>query len=264
LVNRYERALAIEVPAIPGLQCAQVMQRNANGESVPIAFLKPMPGAQGVERLSIWRPGMMVGADSVSLDPNTGSVRDQDDTWVMLPEGDAGDAVARNFFRGGRTVQVALYGNAACSESFQVAGRNRFEVEIDGAPPVWSAMSGLPWPELTATSRAALTSLTMAGEGVTTTVNLSWTYPRGSFGASEAQLCVQNSSQCGQGGAGRVADTRPAGGVRSIALQARNTGAALAANGYKSFAMGGRTGDGLSLQANFQSCSQVQAGESCR
>jgi hypothetical protein len=222
-----------------------------------------MQGVQGVERLSIWRPGAMVGADSVSLDPNTGSVRDQDDTWLMLPEGDAGDAVARNFFRGGRTVQVALYGNAACSEPFNVAGRNRFEVEIDGAPPVWSAMPSLPWPELTATSRTALANLTMAGDGVTTPVNLSWTYPRGSFGASEAQLCIRNSSQCGQGGAGRVADTRPAGGAKSIALQAQNTGAALAANGYKNFSLNGRASDGISLQANFQSCGQLPTGESC-
>lgn len=262
VVNRYERALAIEVPALPGLACALATQRDAAGNAVPIAYLKPMAGADELERLSIWRPTAQSGADAVSLNPGSGALRNQDDTWLMLPEGEAGDAVARNFFRGGRSVQVALFADAACSAPFEVGGRSRFEVEIDGAPPVWSAMPGLPWPELTAAARATLSGLALAA-GATRDLDLAWTYPRGAAGFGEASLCVLDPAQCGQGGDGRIAEARLAGGAAALRLALRNGAAGVAAGDYKSLALFGRLGDGTGIQANFKACSGRPAGEVC-
>ena len=86
-----------------------------------------------------------------------------------MPQGDVGDSAVRNFLRGGRTVTVSLYTDSACSTALTAAGSSSssnsssssrsFEVEVEGVPPVWAALPGLPWPNLTPTAKAALRSL---------------------------------------------------------------------------------------------------------
>ena len=72
----------------------------------------------------------------------------------------------RNFYRGGRSVNVALYSDASCATPFVVAGKSDFDVDVDGVPPVWAAMPTLPWPELDTVTASALRSFSIDAGGM--------------------------------------------------------------------------------------------------
>jgi hypothetical protein len=259
LVVQYDRALAFEVPALPGIGCARVSQRDASGAVVTVGYYKRHAGAEGQERLSLWTSdGMGNGA---SLDPLAGATRSGDDSWIGLPQGDAGDAAIRNFYRGGRTVSVSLYGNAACSTPFSVGGRSEFEVEVAGVPPVWAAMENLPWPDLTAEALASLRSLTIAA-GAENSLTASWTFARGPLGMNGATVC-SNRAECGQGGIGRLGESqlRPSARMATVALQ--NQGQAVGADDAKMLSLHGRNGEGVDLQSNYESGPATPAAENC-
>lgn len=258
VVDTYSRALAFEVPAVNGLACARVAQRDAAGAAVTLAYYKRHADG-GPRRLSVWRSSADGG--SRSLDPATGSTRTADDTWLMLPQGDAGDTAVRNFFRGGRSVTVSLYGDAACSTPFSVAGRSSFEVEVEGVPPVWASMPGLPWPSLDAASTAALRSLALdASAG--TIVSAGWTVASGRLGVGEIVFC-SDRARCGDGDTGRLGEAGVRGGATSGQVVVRNGATPVAAGGYKLLALFGRTADGAGLQSNHMSCPAVAAGLAC-
>ena len=106
-----------------------------------------------------------------------------------MPQGGVGDSAVRNFFRGGRTVTVSLYTDSACSTAFTAAGSSSssssssrsFEVEVEGVPPVWAALPGLPWPNLTPTAKAALRSLVVPASS-SAELTVSWGYAQGPVG----------------------------------------------------------------------------------
>jgi hypothetical protein len=247
-VVSYSRAIAFDIQAVTGLQCAQVVQRNADQALVTVAYYKRF-GAD-VPRLSLWQQNAF--GNTRSLDPTVGALRNADDTWVALPDGDAGDVVVRNFFRGGRTVTVNTFSDDACSAPFAVSGRSSFEVDVEGVPPVWVAMPNLPWTDLTSASRQAVLDLALdANAG--TTLNVAWTFSHGTLGLDSGSIC-SDRSQCGQGGSGRIADFRLRPGATSAAIAVTNGGTALPATGYKMLALYGRTGDGLDLQSNAIAC----------
>ena len=254
----YNRAIAFEIPAAPGLACARVSQRDAQGQLVTVAYFKRHAGG-GVERLSLWTtPGQGNGR---SLDPLVGNTRSSDDTWVMLPQGNDGDTAVRNFFRGGRNVVVDLYGDAACSSDFQVAGASRYDVEVAGVPPVWSALPTLPWPELATGTQTMLRNLTVAADN-DAPVDVGWNFPRGNLAVHEITVC-SDRSQCGQGNPGRIGEGRPRPSARSVAVALRSA-TSIAAADNKSIALSGRTGDGVALEANFLSCPGTPAGQTCQ
>lgn len=252
-VDTYERALSVEVPALPGLACARVTQRTADGGQATVALFKPW--GEGAPRLSAWRGQ---NAD-LSFDPASGLLRSPDDTWLMLPEGDAGDAVARNFFRAGRTLTVSLHADAGCSTAFNVDGQNVFEVDVAGAVPVWAAMPTLPWPDLSPATGAALRSLSPA-VGELATLDVRWVYPgaRGSF--SEITFC-SDAMSCGDGQPGRLTDASfsPALTEYRLALPASPSGY----GDTRMLALYGRSADGTGLQANFLTCPGRPAGDHC-
>ncbi|MBL8347774.1 MAG: hypothetical protein JNN03_20235 [Rubrivivax sp.] len=254
----YNRAIAFEIPAAAGLACARVSQRNAEGQLVTFAYFKRHTGG-GIERLSLWTSNGQ-GNDR-SLDPLAGTTRSSDDTWVMLPQGDDGDAAVRHFFRGGRSVVVDLYGNAACTADFQVAGTARYEVEVAGVPPVWSALPTLPWPDLATGTQTMLRNLTVAAN-TDTPIDVGWTFARGSMAVGEVIVC-SDRSLCGQGNPGRIGEGRARPSARSAAVTLRS-GVAVAAGANKSVALSGRNGDGLALEANFLSCPGTPAGQVCQ
>jgi hypothetical protein len=257
-VVNYNRAIAFEVPAAPGLACARISQRNAEGQLVTFAYFKRHAGA-GIERLSLWTSNGQ-GNDR-SLDPLAGTTRSSDDTWVMLPQGDDGDAAVRHFFRGGRNVVVDLYGDAACTTDFLVAGTARYEVEVAGVPPVWSALPTLPWPDLAAGTQAALRNLTLAAN-TDATIDVGWSFARGSMAAGEITVCSDRAA-CGQGNPGRIGEGRARPSARSAAVTLHSATAVAAADN-KSVALSGRNGDGLALEANFLSCPRTPAGQACQ
>ena len=254
----YNRAIAIEIPAAPGLACARVSQRNAAGDSVTFAYFKAHGGDQ-VERLSLWTASAQ--SSQRSLDARVGTTRSSDDSWVMLPQGDDGDAAVRNFFRGGRSVDVDLYGDTDCSAPLVIAGASRFEVEVAGVPPVWSALPALPWPDLTGATRAALRNLSVVASGETP-FNVGWSFPRGSAAVGEITVCSDRAS-CGDGNPGRIGEAGARPSARSATVTLRSA-TAIAADANKSIALHARSGDGVALEANFLSCPGTPAGQVCQ
>jgi hypothetical protein len=258
-IYEYDRALAFEVAAVSGLACAKVSQRNADGAPVAIAYYKRHPGATSQSRLSLWTAdGFGWGA---SLDPSVGATRSEDDTWIGLPQGTEGDSVIRNFYRGGRSVNVALYSDASCSTPFAIAGKSDFDVDVDGVPPVWSSMETMPWPELDADSQAALRTLAI-GADASGSLHAAWTFSRGPLGVNGATVCSDRSA-CGQGGTGRLGERSLRPSARDATVTLHNIGTAVAADDAKTFALYGRNGEGVDLQSNYSSCPLTEATQAC-
>ena len=269
----YDRAIAFEVSAVPGLACARFAQRDASGAPVTVAYYKRHPGATQQARLSLWTPvagagagtGTGAGAASgtgASLDPRVGATRSEDDSWLALPQGVDGDAMVRNFYRGGRSVSVSLFGDAACSTPFAVGGESVFEVEVDGVPPVWSAMPNLPWPEIDADTHTALRALTL-GAGADGSLRAAWTFNRGPLGLNDATVCASRAD-CGKGGSGRLGERSLRPGAREATLALHNRGSAVESTDARTISLNGRNGEGVGLSSNFSACPQVAAGQACR
>lgn len=256
----YDRAFAFEIPALPGLACARVSQRDAAGTSVTLAYYKRHPVADGEgepERLSLWTDGR--GGPFASTDVSVGVTRSADDTWIFLPEGEAGDTAIRHFLRGGRTVTVDLHADADCRTAFD-GPATRVVVDVDGVPPVWSAMAELPWPAHGAAMQATLRGFAAAA-GTATPLTLDWSFPRGAIGFTEAFVCTDRA-RCGDGGPGRVAERALRPRDRSVALSVR-ADVGITADEHKMATLYGRW-RGLGVQANLVSCPAVPAGERCR
>jgi hypothetical protein len=258
-VLQYDRALSFEVQALPGLACAKVEQPTALGGPVTVAYFKRHPGATSQRRLALWTSDGR--SATPSLDPASGATRQADDTWVLLPEGTAGDATVRNFFHGGRHVTVSLYADAACHTAFSVGGRSSFQLPVTGVPPIWSSMRTQPWAEVDTAGLAALRSLALAG-GATGTLSAAWTYPNGPQGVAQLFACGARSA-CGEGGSGRLGSTELDVRARSGTVDLSNGGPALAADDNKMLGLYGRNGDGVGLQTNYTSCPRTPAGQLC-
>lgn len=257
-VDRFSRALSFEIPGLPGLNCARVSQRDAGGAIVTVAYFKRHVGATSQPRLSLWTQDAM--SNQRSLDPAVGTTRAADDAWLLLPEGTAGDTVIRNFYRGGRSVLIDLYGDAGCGTAFTVDGRSRFEVELDGVPPVWAAMGSLPWPEPTDATAATLRTLALpAGRG---SVAVAWTYPRAPIGVTGATVC--RDRVCGEGSVGRIGslDLRPGAAAATVPVDLGST--PMLATDFKMLALYGRVRDGGGLQSNLLVCPSRPAGQACQ
>ena len=262
-VVEYDRAISFEVSAVPGLACAKFAQRDSNSAPVTVAYYKRHPGATQQARLSLWTPGAGPGAGGgASLDPTVGATRSEDDSWLGLSQGADGDAMVRNFYRGGRSVSVSMYGDEACRTPFAVGGQSVFEVEIEGVPPVWSAMPNLPWPEIDADTQIALRALAL-GAGAEGSLRAAWTFTRGPLGLRDATLCGSRAD-CSQGGSGRLSERSLRPSARDVTLALRNSGSAVAATDAKTLSLSGRNGEGVGLSSNFSACPQVDAGLPCR
>ncbi|MBC7956048.1 MAG: hypothetical protein H7Y33_09295, partial [Cytophagales bacterium] len=246
----YARAIAFDIPAVSGLQCAQVTQRDASQVAVTIGYYKRYATGT-VRRLSLWQQNTM--SNQRSLDPLVGALRSSDDTWVTLPDGTEGDAVVRNFFRGGRTVTVSLFSDDNCSVAFSVAGQSSFEVEVEGVPPTTAQLPNLPWTDLTPTAKQALFDLTLAANA-SGSYPAAWSFSHGPIALNGATFCIDRA-QCGDGSPGRISvDRRFAPGVTSAAITLNNGSTSVEPASYKMLALYGRTGDGLDLQSNAIAC----------
>lgn len=252
-VDSYERAIAIGIPSVAGLQCAKVMQHDAAGSEITVAYFKAY--GSNAKNLAAWRD---VNGER-SLDPAAGQMRSPDDTWLMLPEGATGDDVVRNFFRGGRTLIIDLYSDSACTSAYTADGHSRFEVDIDGVPPVWASMPNLPWPDLDTTSVAAINGLTL-GANASANLPLAWTFAHGRSGVDEVTVCGDGTA-CGDGQSGRIAHRQVSPAVSSVTVSLTN-GATPMGN-FRLVALNGSGPGGLRMQANFASCSALTAGQSC-
>lgn len=248
--TEHSRAFQFDIQAVTGLQCAKVTQKDSNGADVLLAYYKRYSGSP--QRLSVWR-----GAFGALLtDPNdvSGQLRGSDDSQIQLPSGTAGDAAITNFYRGGRTVKVALYSNANCTGDLLLDGRSEFEVDMMGVPPLSDRIEGFPWPTLTAGTVNSLRSLTLATDA-SGTFNASWTFARGYTGLDSAAFC--SDRQCGGQSNSRIGDVDFSAAAQSVSVPLNNPGNGIAviASGFKMLALYGRTGEGMGVQNNFIYCS---------
>lgn len=258
-VIEYDRALAFEVAAVPGLACAKVAQRDAGNALVTVGYYKRHLPAAEQARLSLWTTdGQGMGA---STDPLVGATRSADDTWIALPQGSAGDTLIRNFYRGGRSVTVSLFSDRDCTAPFSIGGRSSFDVDVDGVPPVWAAMENLPWPELDADSQAALRNLAI-GSGASGSLHAGWTFARGPLGLNDLTVCGDRGA-CGDGGSGRLGSRSLRPSARDATASLQNRGSAVGADDPKTLALSGRNGEGMDLQSNYSSCPTVPSTEGC-
>lgn len=251
------RYLDISIPALTVsggavLQCARVSQLDASGNSLPLAFFK---NAGSGSYLSLWS---VSSSDATpSLDPATGALRGADQVALPLASGAAGDAVARNFARAGRALQIDLYSDSACATPLSGLDGASISVDLAGLPPIAAAsQSGQPWPALATAANSALAALKVAANAKLT-YNPTWTTTRAGLAFNRAQLCPDKACNT------RLAETELAAGATTAALSATLGSTALADNAYKLLRLTGRTLDGLVLQLDAQSCSALPAGSPC-
>ncbi len=250
---QYSRALQFDIARTDGVACAVLKARDDAHSTIAIYKVYAQEG----ERMSLWTTdGMGNGA---SKDPDVGSLRGSDDTWMALPTGTDGDDVIRTFYRYGRTIDIAIYADAACSTPAIVDGKSVFGVDIAGMPPVDSALANLPWGSLTADTVTALESLAMDANG-TASFTGSWAFGDGVTGFDQNTVC--ESGSCGDGSDVRIGDSRVRPGVRTN-VTALHTVNALAAGDFKMFILGGRDATGMNIESSFFSCTSQAPGQMC-
>jgi hypothetical protein len=251
-IDYYSRAFQFDIALTDGVRCAQVLQRDSTGAATTNANIKVHEA--GAPRMSLWLQDSMNGP-TPSLDPAAGSTRSSDDTWLQLPEGTAGDDVIRNFYRGGRFVTIALFSDTACATPAVLEGKSEFTVDMDGVPPVWSALPSMPWGDLAASTKGALQGLTLAS-GVSSGFDMAWTFAEGSTGFGEATFCV--SGECGQGGSGRLGQEQVRPGAGSVHLTLRGPDHDVGAGDMKMLMLGGRDGAGMNIESGWVTCANTQ------
>jgi hypothetical protein len=255
---RYSRALQFDIANTPGVACAQVSQRDAAGASTTIGYYKAW--SSDAPRLSLWLAAGNSG-NSPSLDPAQGQLQGPDSTWIGLPDGTAGDEVVRNFFRGGRSVTISIFSDAACSTPATLDGRSDFQVDVQGVPPVWAEMGRLGWGTLAPATTGALQSLTLAA-GTGGSLDAAWTFDDVVTGFGQATVCT--SGDCAQDSPVLIGDTSVHPGRLSVTVPLAGPAAAVAAGDFKMLALDGRDADGMNIESVFVSCSAVAAGQPCR
>ena len=251
---QYARALQFDIARTDGVACA-VLKARDDAHST-IAIYKPY--GQSGERMSLWTTDGM--GNSASTDPAVGSLRSGDDTWMQLPPGSAGDDVIRTFYRWGRTIDVALYSDSACTTPALIEGKSSFGVDIAGMPPVDSAMASLAWGTLTADTVSALEALTLDA-GTAGSFTAAWTFSDGVTGFRENTFCA--AGNCGDGSDSRLGQTRIRPNVRSNTTPLHAPTTAIAAGDSKMFILGGRDASGMNIESSFFSCTSQPAGQMC-
>jgi hypothetical protein len=251
---QYSRALQFDIARTDGVACAVLKARDDAHSTIAIYKVYSSDG----ERMSLWTTDGM--SNTVSTDPNVGMLRSSDDTWMQLPTGTAGDDVIRTFYRWGRTIDVSLFSDAGCSAAATVQGKSSFPVDIDGMPPVDSAMPSLAWGSLTADSVTSLESLALA-DGSTGSFTGSWTFADGVTGFDENTVC--SAGNCGEGSDVRLGQTRLHPGVFTNTTPMHAPAGGLTAGGFKMFILGGHDASGMNIESSFFSCTSTPLGQMC-
>jgi len=251
---QYSRALQFDIARTDGIACARIdMQDDAQ---TTIAIYKVF--SPGVERMSLWTSDGF--SNTASTDPGAGSLRSGDDSWIQLPQGADGDEVIRRFYRAGRTVNVSLFSDAACSTPVAVDGKSVLAVDVAGMPPVDSALAAVPWGTLTDDTVAALETLSLDG-GHAGSFSSAWTFAGGITGFGQTTFCTAGS--CGDGEASRLGDSRIRPGARSAVMPLAAPATHLLAGDFKMFTLGGRDATGMNIESSFFSCTSQAAGQMC-
>jgi len=251
---QYSRALQFDIARTDGVACAVLKSRDDAHSTFAIYKVY----SSDASRMSLLSADGF--SNTVSTDPAVGTVRGSDDTWMQLPQGSAGDDVIRTFYRWGRTIDVQIFSDAACSTPATVQGKSSFSVDIDGMPPVDSALASLPWGVLTPATVTALESLAL-DVGTTGSFTGSWTFADGVTGFEENTVC--SAGNCGEGSDVRLGQTRLHPGARTNTTPIHAPANGLAAGDFKMFILGGRDASGMNIESSFFSCTSQAAGQMC-
>ena len=251
---QYSRALQFDIARTDGVACARIAMRD--DARTTVALYKVFSSSS--ERMSLWTADGF--SNSPSTDPNSGSLRSGDDSWIQLPQGAQGDEVIRRFYRAGRTVDVSLFSDAACSVPVAIDGKTVLAVDVAGMPPVDSALAGVPWGTLSDDTVAALEAVALDG-GHTGSFASAWTFSGGVTGFGQTTFCTAGS--CGQGEAARLGDTRIHPGALSAVTPLLAPATHLLAGDFKMFILGGRDATGMNIESSFFSCTSQAAGQMC-
>jgi len=251
---QYSRALQFDIARTDGIACARIAMRD--DAQTTLAIYKVF--SPDAERMSLWTHDGF--GNDASTDPLAGSLRSADDSWIQIPQGTDGDEMIRRFYRVGRTVDVSLYSDAACSTPATVDGKSVLPVNVAGMPPVDSALADLPWGTLTADTVAALEGFTLDG-GHAGSFSSAWTFSDGITGFGEATFCTSGS--CGEGDAARLGQSRIRPGARLATTSLSAPATHILAGDYKEFILGGRDATGMNIESEFVSCTAQAAGQMC-
>ena len=251
---QYSRALQFDIGRTDGVACAVLKARDDAHSTIAIYKVY----STDAQRMSLWTSDGF--GNQVSIDPAVGALRGSDDTWMGLPEGAQGDDVIRTFYRAGRTIDVQIYADAACTTPASVQGKSAFGVDIDGMPPVNAVMASLPWGSLTADTLTALESLRLEA-GTAGSFTGSWSFAGGVTGFDESTLCAAGS--CGEGSDARLGQTRLRPGALTSITALHAPSSAMAAGDFKMFILGGRDATGMNIESSFFSCTSTPLGQMC-
>ena len=251
---QYSRALQFDIARTDGIACVKINMRD--DAQTTIAIYKVY--SQDAERMSLWTSDGF--GNAASTDPNAGSLRSGDDSWMQLPQGADGDEVIRRFYRAGRTVDVALFSDAACAAPVAVEGKTVLAVDVAGMPPVDSALPSLPWGTLTDGTVAALETLALDG-GHAGSFSGAWSFADGVTGFDQTLLCTAGA--CGDGEAARLGDARIRPGARSAVTPLLAPATRLLAGDFKMYVLGGRDATGMNIESSFFSCTASPLGQMC-
>jgi hypothetical protein len=251
---QYSRALQFDIARTDGIACARIdMQDDAQ---TTIAIYKVF--SQDAERMSLWTSDGF--GNIASTDPRAGLMRSGDDSWMQLPQGTDGDEVIRRFYRAGRTVDVSLFSDDACSAPVAVDGKTVLAVDVAGMPPVDSALPTVPWGTLTDDTVAALEALALDG-GHAGSFSGAWTFAGGLTGFDQTLFCTSGS--CGDGEAARLGDARIRPGARSAVTPLSAPATHVLAGDFKMYTLGGRDATGMNIESSFFSCTSQAPGQMC-
>jgi hypothetical protein len=251
---QYSRALQFDIAHTAGVACVKI---NAQDEAQStVAIYKVF--SQDAERMSLWTTDG--NGNSGSTDPAVGSLRGSDDSWLQLPQGAAGDDVIRRFYRAGRTVNVALFSDAACSTPATVDGKSVLAVDVAGMPPVDSSLASLAWGTLTADTVTALETITLDA-GTPGSFAGAWTFSDGVTGFAQTLFCSNGS--CGDGSDSRLGDMRLRPNAHGSVMPLRAPVNSVAAGDFKMYALSGRDGSGMNISSSFFSCTSAPLGQMC-
>lgn len=258
-VDQYRRGLVMAIPALPGLACARVSQSGSAGERTTLAYFKPYDGL-GVRRLSLWRTGS--GDLPRSLNPAVGDLRFVDDAYLGLPDGTAGDLIAKALERDEGSVRVALFADAACRQPLKLEdGRSELDVDVDGVPPLSTAQALLPWPSL---GSSAVLDLRRLALNVRASANFvgAWTGLSSGFRPDQAMLCV-DADHCGDGDGGRIGERDLRRDASTTTITLKNGRQPVLAADFKLLALAGRAAGGVVMLADFHACASQATGRAC-
>jgi hypothetical protein len=251
---QYSRALQFDIARTDGIACVKI--NMLDDAQTTIAIYKVY--SQDAQRMSLWTSDGM--SNSASTDPNSGTLRSGDDSWLQLPQGADGDDVIRRFYRAGRTVNVSLFSDAACSTPATVEGKTALAVDVAGMPPVDSALPNVAWGTLTADSVAALEAAALDG-GHSGSFSGAWTFADGITGFNQTLFCT--SGGCGDGDASRLGDARIRPGALSAVTPLSAPAIHLLAGDFKMYVLGGRDATGMNVESSFFSCTGTALGQMC-